>query len=80
MRFGAEPVFTLCELQGIEVIIIHRGEQPSFKEEPARDGWEIITVFPARPYGARSRRHRRGRDAPADEDVADAARPWSPRP
>lgn len=31
LRFGAELVFSLCELQGIEIIIIHKGEQPSFE-------------------------------------------------
>ena len=54
LRFGAELVFTLCELQGIEIVIIHRGEQPSFEEEQAMDVLEIITVFSARLYGARS--------------------------
>ena len=53
LRFGAELVFTLCELQGIEIVIINRGEQPSFEEELAMD-LEIITVFSARLYGARS--------------------------
>ena len=74
LRFGSELIFTLCEPQGIEAVVIHRGEQPSFKAEPARAGLEIIIVFPVRLYGARSRRHRRVWDALADEDVADAAR------
>ena len=54
LRFGAELVFALCELQGIEIVIIHAGEQPSFEEELAQDVLEIITVFSARLYGARS--------------------------
>ena len=59
LRFGAELVFTLCELQGIEIVIIHAGEQPSFEDELAQDELaqdvlEIITVFSARLYGARS--------------------------
>lgn len=58
LRFGAELVFTLCEMQGIEVVIIHQGEQPSFEEELAQDVLEIITVFSARLYGARSRKHK----------------------
>ena len=29
LRFGAELVFALCELQGIEIVIIHAGEQPN---------------------------------------------------
>ena len=37
LRFGAELIFALCELQGIEIVIIHRGEQPSFEEELAQD-------------------------------------------
>ena len=59
LRFGAELVFALCEIQGIEIIIIHKGEQPSFEEELARDVLEIITVFSARLYGSRSKKHRK---------------------
>jgi predicted site-specific integrase-resolvase len=59
LRFGAELVFTLCELQGIEVVIINKGEQPSFEEELAQDVLEIITVFSARLYGSRSKKHSR---------------------
>lgn len=58
LRFGAELVFTLCELQGIEVVIINKGEQPSFEEELAQDVLEIITVFSARLYGSRSKKNR----------------------
>ena len=58
LRFGAELVFTLCELQGIEVVMIHKGEQPRFEEELAQDVLEIITVFSARLYGSRSKKHR----------------------
>ena len=58
LRFGAELVFTLCEIQGIEVVIINRGERPSFEEELAQDVLEIITVFSARLYGARSKKHK----------------------
>ena len=54
MRFGTELVFALCELQGIEIVIIHQGDPPSFEEEPAQDVLEIITVFRARLYGSRS--------------------------
>ncbi len=48
MRFGSELVFALCEIQGIEIVIINKGEQPSFEEELAKDVLEIITVFSAR--------------------------------
>ena len=59
LRFGAELVFSLCEQQGIEVVIIHQGDQPTFEQELANDVLEIITVFSARLYGARSHKSRR---------------------
>ena len=66
LRFGAELVFAMCELQGIEVVIINRGKEPSFEEELAQDVLEIITVFSARLYGARSRKHRQVTEALKD--------------
>ena len=80
LRFGAELVFSLCELQGIEIVIIHRGEQPSFEEELAQDVLEIITVFSARLYGARSHKSKRLLEALAgdgDETVIETARQLS---
>ena len=59
LRLGADLVFTLCELQGIEVVIINKGEQPSFEEELAQDVLEIITIFSARLYGSRSKKHKK---------------------
>jgi predicted site-specific integrase-resolvase len=58
LRFGAELVFALCEAQNIEIIIIHKGEQPRFEEELAKDVLEIITVFSARLYGSRSHKNK----------------------
>ncbi len=58
LRFGAELVFSLCELQGIEIVIIHRGERPSLETELAEGILEIITVFSARLYGSRSKKNR----------------------
>ena len=54
LRFGAELIFRLCELKGIEIVIINKGEQPSFEEELTRDVMEIMTVFSAKLYGGRS--------------------------
>lgn len=54
LRFGADLVFARCEMQGIEIIIIHQGERPSFEEELVNDVLEIVTVFSARLYGSRS--------------------------
>ena len=54
LRFGAELIFALCEIQNIEIVIINKGDPPSFEEELAQDVIEIITVFSARLYGSRS--------------------------
>jgi putative resolvase len=59
LRFGAELIFTLCELHQIEVVIINQGEELSFEEELAQDVLEIITVFSARLYGSRSRKNQK---------------------
>jgi predicted site-specific integrase-resolvase len=59
LRFSSELIFTLCELQGIEIVIIHKGDQPTFEEELAQDVLEIITVFSARLYGSRSKKHKK---------------------
>jgi hypothetical protein len=52
-------VFALCEIQNIEIVIINKGEPPSFEEELAQDVIEIITVFSARLYGSRSHKTKR---------------------
>ena len=59
LRFGAELVFALCQARQIEVVMINRGEEASFEEELAKDVLEIITVFSARLYGARSHKNKK---------------------
>lgn len=59
LRFGAELVFALCQARQIEVVIINQGEEASFEEELAKDVLEIITVFSARLYGARSHKNKK---------------------
>ena len=59
LRFGAELIFTLCEIHHVEVVIINQGEDLSFEEDLAKDVPEIITVFSARLYGARSRKNKK---------------------
>lgn len=59
LRFGAELVFAICEEKGIEVVLINKGKENSFEEELAADVLEIITVFSARLYGARSRKNKK---------------------
>ena len=59
LRFGAELVFSICEAREVEIIIINRGEDASSEENLAKDVLEIITVFSARLYGARSRKNQK---------------------
>ena len=59
LRFGSELIFTLCELHHIEIVIINQGEDLSFEEELTQDVLEIITVFAARLYGARSHNNKK---------------------
>ena len=80
LRLGSELVFTLCELQGIEIVVIHQGEPPAFEEELAQDVREIIAVFAARLYGARSRQHKEmlaDLQAISDGEAGAAAQPSS---
>lgn len=58
-RFGSELVFARCEIQDLEIIIINKGEPPSFEEELAQDVIEIITAFSARHSGSRSHKTKR---------------------
>lgn len=59
LRFGAELVFARCQTRQVEVVIINQGDDISFEEELAKDVLEIITVFSARLYGARSHKNKK---------------------
>ena len=59
LRFGAELVFAVCEAKHVEVVIINQGDDRSFEEELASDVLEIVTVFSARMYGARSHKNKK---------------------
>jgi len=59
LRFGAELVFSICEIKNIEVVIINKSEDCSFEQELAQDVLEIVTVFCARLYGARSKKNQK---------------------
>jgi excisionase family DNA binding protein len=59
LRFGAELVFSVCEAKHVEVVIINQGDERTFEEELASDVLEIVTVFSARMYGARSHKNKK---------------------
>lgn len=66
LRFGAELIFSICEMHNIEVVIINRDENTTFEEDLVADVLEIITVFSARLYGARSRKAKKLIEATRD--------------
>ena len=47
LRFGSELIFSLCEENEVEVVLLNQGAELSFEEELAADVLEIITVFSA---------------------------------
>lgn len=59
LRFGAELVFSICEAKHVEVVIINQGDDRPFEEELASDVLEIVMVFSARMYGARSHKNKK---------------------
>ena len=59
LRFGSELVFALCERFGVEVVIMNKSEETRFEDDLVQDVLEIITVFSARLYGARSRKNQK---------------------
>ena len=59
LRFGAELVFAICEIKGVEIVILNKGEDTSFEQDLTQDVLEIITVFSARLYGSRSRKNKK---------------------
>jgi len=59
LRFGAELVFSLCEQFGVEVLLINKSEDSTFEDDLVNDVLEIITVFSARLYGARSHKNKK---------------------
>lgn len=59
LRFGSELIFSLCEQFGIEVVIMNTSEETRFEDDLVQDVLEIITVFSARLYGARSRKNQK---------------------
>ena len=59
LRFGAELIFSICEANEVEVVIINKGETTSFEEDLAKDVLEIITIFSARLYASRSKKNQK---------------------
>ncbi|MNG28884.1 hypothetical protein D3C84_1142170 [compost metagenome] len=58
LRFGADIVFELCKLNHTEVVILEEPVNTSLENRLVADVIELMTVFSARLYGARSRKNR----------------------
>ena len=58
LRFGSEIIFHLCEIYGVEVVILNKSETSTFEEDLTNDVLEIITVFSSRLYGSRSHKNK----------------------
>lgn len=60
LRFGSELVFAMCEEFETEVVIVNKSsEELSFEQELVQDMIELIQVFSARLYGARSHKNKK---------------------
>lgn len=59
LGFGSEIVFSLCEANGIEVVILDDTQNMSFEMELSADVIELMTVFCARLHGRRSHQNKR---------------------
>jgi excisionase family DNA binding protein len=60
LRFGSELVFAMCEEFETEVVIINKSpEESTFEQELVTDMIELVTVFSARLYGARSHKNKK---------------------
>ena len=57
LRFGAELVFSICELYGVEIVILNKDPDSSPEEELVKDVLQIITVFTAKLHSMRSRKN-----------------------
>jgi putative resolvase len=59
LRFGAELIFSICEIKKVQVVILNQGDDTTFEEDLTKDVLEIITVFSARLYGSRSHKNKK---------------------
>lgn len=57
LRLGSELIFSLCEINQTEVIILNKPQSWEPEQEMVEDILAILTVFSARLYGRRSRRN-----------------------
>jgi predicted site-specific integrase-resolvase len=71
-RFGSELIFTLCEIQKIEIIVINKGDSPLLGEEESAQDIELRQLCDRLVKGAMS-----GNDAGVSHATAGDASPSS---
>jgi excisionase family DNA binding protein len=54
LTIGSDLIFTLCEIFGVEVVIINSAEEVCLEEDLNSDLEDIIRLFNARLYGSRN--------------------------
>lgn len=59
LRFGAELLFQMCRVFGVEVVVLDATPDASREQQLTEDLVEILTVFSSRLYGSRSRKNLR---------------------
>lgn len=59
LRFGNEIIFKLCQMHGIEVVVVSEDTNRTDEAELAADVLSVITVFSARMYGKRSHKNKK---------------------
>jgi putative resolvase len=57
LRFGAELLFQMCRVFGVEVVVLDATPEASREQQLTQDLVEILTVFSSRLYGSRSRKN-----------------------
>ena len=74
LRLGSELIFSLCEINQTEVVILNKPQSQEPEQEMVEDILAILTVFSARLYGRRSRRNLKAMQAmhEAVEKIIDA--------
>ncbi len=74
LRLGSELIFSLCEINGTEIIILNKPVEQEPEQEMVEDVLAILTVFSARLYGKRSKRNLQAMQAlhEAAEKIIDA--------
>jgi excisionase family DNA binding protein len=58
LRFGAELVFSLCCLFGVDVVVLDDDPGQAFEQQLAADVIALMTVFSARMHGRRAHARR----------------------